>query len=394
MTWRENLLAASFRGAPFEIEASEGDGLGRRKVVFEAPGRDEPFVQDLGAGTRRVRVEAFVVGRDYLARRDRLMAALRRVGAGELVHPTMGTLQATPLTARLVESNTELGMARFALEFVLDATETAVASVVDGPRSAAAASEMVQSSAAVAVALAGGPGVSNLELRRSRDVVAETSRSLADRVRDRIAALDVDLDGTTAAGLVRQLEELGDIALSDGNDFTTWLLGFQEGALGFASGLLSRRAALEELLAFARDLLIPSDGSPGLRVESAAAASSMAIAVEQAAEVGAGWESRSEALEVRDELIAVTDELLERVDDQVAEAVRDLRVAVVESVPDPAVELPELGTYTAAEIEPALVAASRLYDDPDRAQEIATRNGVVHPAFLPAGEPLEVLIGG
>ena len=54
------------RGVGFQVDETEAPIAGRRVAVHEYPGRDEPFVEDLGGaggGTnQRGAVEAFVVG--------------------------------------------------------------------------------------------------------------------------------------------------------------------------------------------------------------------------------------------------------------------------------------------------------------------------------------------
>ena len=93
MAWRDNLVAASFRGAGFSVNGTDAPIAGRRVAVHEYPGRDEPFVEDLGRRTKRWEIEAFVVGDDYAIARDRLIEECDMPGAGELVHPYLGSLQ-------------------------------------------------------------------------------------------------------------------------------------------------------------------------------------------------------------------------------------------------------------------------------------------------------------
>jgi prophage DNA circulation protein len=52
--------------------------------------------------------------------------------------------------------------------------------------------------------------------------------------------------------------------------------------------------------------------------------------------------------------------------------------------------LARLGTYTPLTVLPALVLAHRIYQDATRADELVARNGISHPAFMPA-VALEIL---
>lgn len=391
MTFSDDWLQGSFRGVPFELVGAELED-GRRKVVFQAPGRDAPFVQDLGRAVQKVRLEVFVIGGDYLSRRDRLLQALRRTGPGELSHPYYGTVQATPTEVRVTENNREAGMARLTLTFILGATEVAIGSSASGRQSAETAGEVVAQAAAQSVGLAGSPDRTGLELVDARTAVGDATQSLVDRIRSSISSLEVNLDATSAASLIRQIEDLGDIVLSDGGDFTRWLQGIQSGASFFGAGVLLRVGAVRSLLDFTIELLGLDRSESTDRVRVPVAASVLAAAAQEAAGVGTGWESRQEALKVREELLEVSKTVIERSDDVVGEAIADLRVAIIDAVPDPAAELPELGRYVPPAIEPAIVVAARLYSDPSRSDEIAMRNRVRHPGFVPASTPLEVLI--
>ena len=117
MVWRQNLVPASFRGVGFQVSETEAPIAGRRVAVHEYPGRDEPFVEDLGRVTKRWTIEAFVLGDDYANARDRLIDACDMPDAGELVHPYLGSLQVACTACSLTERTREGRMARFSLQF-------------------------------------------------------------------------------------------------------------------------------------------------------------------------------------------------------------------------------------------------------------------------------------
>ena len=118
MAWRDNLVPASFRGAGFVVSDHEAPIAGRRVAVHEYPGRDEPYIEDLGRRTKRWEIEAFVVGDEYAEARDALIEACDMPGPGELVHPYLGSLQVACTACSLVERTREGRMARFTLSFV------------------------------------------------------------------------------------------------------------------------------------------------------------------------------------------------------------------------------------------------------------------------------------
>ncbi|WON77840.1 DNA circularization N-terminal domain-containing protein [Serratia sp. UGAL515B_01] len=91
MSWKDKLLPASFRGVPFKTKDDEAT-VGRRTQTHEYPNRDKPYSEDLGRVTRRDRISAYVIGDDYQAQRDQLIAAINQGGPGKLIHPQYGEL--------------------------------------------------------------------------------------------------------------------------------------------------------------------------------------------------------------------------------------------------------------------------------------------------------------
>ena len=118
MSWRDRLLPATFRGAPFRVESHAAEASGRRAVVHEYPGRDLPRAEDLGRRAGEYTVEAYVLGRDYDRARDRLIRACAAAGAGDLDHPWLGRLRVICTGCRVSERSGEGGVARLSLTFV------------------------------------------------------------------------------------------------------------------------------------------------------------------------------------------------------------------------------------------------------------------------------------
>jgi len=98
-TWAQMLNQASFRGVPFAVYGGDAR-FGRRLALHEYPGRDKPYIEDMGRSTRRIRMSGFLVtdslvygGGSVLAQRDALVAAVEAAGPGALMHPTLGALK-------------------------------------------------------------------------------------------------------------------------------------------------------------------------------------------------------------------------------------------------------------------------------------------------------------
>jgi len=123
MSWRDDLLPASFRGVPFFVNDHEL-ALGRRNAEHEFPLRDTGFVEDLGKKNRHYRVIGYVIvvpgsGESYFPDRDALIAALEQGGTGTLSHPYLGELTVNVANdCRVKETLEEGGMATFTMEFI------------------------------------------------------------------------------------------------------------------------------------------------------------------------------------------------------------------------------------------------------------------------------------
>ena len=118
MAWRDELRSASFRGVPFQVEGGTLT-FGRRLAVHEYPQREKPYVEDLGKKAREYRLDAFVIGPDYMDKRDALIAALETPGAGQLVHPYFGSVVVTVTGDITVTEMTDRGgMAQISTTFI------------------------------------------------------------------------------------------------------------------------------------------------------------------------------------------------------------------------------------------------------------------------------------
>jgi prophage DNA circulation protein len=106
----------------------------------------------------------------------------------------------------------------------------------------------------------------------------------------------------------------------------------------------------------------------------------------------ADFESREEAIAVRDAIADGLDEQAEAAaTDSSFAALVDLRATLVRSVPGEDHALPRLLSHTPAYTVPSLVLAYRLYGDTASEADIIARNRIRHPGFIAGGEPLEIL---
>lgn len=413
MAWREELHqtsfsrggrsvqapGASFRGVPFHTVDADL-GVGRRSVVHEFPQRDEPYVEDLGRRARTFTVEGYVIGDNYLAERNALWEALEVEGPGELIHPRWGVLWVSVQDqARIKESPREGGIARFSITFIEAGRNVLPNNLPDTTQQVDAACQAVDDAAGdayCAEANVEGPQVladtqaqsfaKDLQglLKTVRQVTS--TEDLADLVRD-IDGVSSSLTGLvrTPVNLVQSLQGLHQQLVGIVNRPLSALAEFR---MVFGS---NQRSGSNAPAGTTRSRVTVNDNARAdLQRRTALAQQARMLTVAIADEE---VQTSDQAVALRDALLVQIDMELEGTDPDVAtaQALISLRLAVTRDVAARAELLQQRSTISVQAVVPALVLAHRVYQDATRADELATRNAVRNPAFVPAGN-VEVLL--
>jgi hypothetical protein len=117
MSWKDNLLPASFRDVEFYV-STDTLNFGRRNVLHEYPYGDTPSNEDLGKKGRTYTVSAFLLGDDYITQRNKLIKALEEeCDAGTLILPTKPAITVIPTSCTCKYSSSEGGIEYFELSF-------------------------------------------------------------------------------------------------------------------------------------------------------------------------------------------------------------------------------------------------------------------------------------
>lgn len=128
--WRAAYQPASFGGAGFHVEVDSQAG-GRRNALHEFPHRDTPWAEDMGRRARHWSVTAYLIGPNYIAARDALIAACEQEGSQSLVHPLLGTVQANCDDYVATERRELGGYCVFELRFVEAGTQPGLSVTAD-----------------------------------------------------------------------------------------------------------------------------------------------------------------------------------------------------------------------------------------------------------------------
>ncbi|MHB9833821.1 DNA circularization N-terminal domain-containing protein [Paraburkholderia terrae] len=113
MSFWDSLQQASYNGIPFGIDATAGR-FGRRVAMHEYPYRDKPWPEDMGQRAREHRITGFLLENDavygggpVIEQLLDLRSVVEVAGPGQLVHPTLGTLQVSVIDFEAVQRKEE-----------------------------------------------------------------------------------------------------------------------------------------------------------------------------------------------------------------------------------------------------------------------------------------------
>lgn len=408
MSWLDSYRPASFRGVAFRVDSHDAK-FGRRQATHEFAERDEPFTEDLGRKAREFSVEALLIGDDYPAQRDQLIEACERGGAGELVHPYLGSKQVhcTGLTVR--EAVSDLRMCRLQISFIEAGAANAPAQVDDPVQGVTRAANDV-----TATSVSAFPG--RFTTKGAPSFVVDAAAGTVTDLSARLSELAANPLGEVqaVAGFVRQVAALGADALRLVTQ-PAMLAGEIVGLVGSIRSVFGTKAdtALRGLRDAYRLPPVGVTGTPSRQrqrtnadalaalVRRAALAELAKVTVIRADETARG--NGSPLFQTREDAVAARDALTDAIDMEIEgpatgteefRALDLLRAEIVRGVPPPGLRLPSLARFTPAATLPSLVVAYQFYGTAARAVEIAERNRSRHPGFLPGGEALQVISDG
>jgi prophage DNA circulation protein len=112
----DELQPASFRGVGFYVKNDKG-AYGRRIVTHEYPMRDNPYNEDMGEKAQKFSVTAYVFGDNWISAKDAVIAAARAKGPAILQLPTEGSKLVVCNSLGVARNKDECGYFELTLEF-------------------------------------------------------------------------------------------------------------------------------------------------------------------------------------------------------------------------------------------------------------------------------------
>jgi prophage DNA circulation protein len=425
MPFETGYREGSFNGASF-FTSQTSDAFGRRGAHHEFPYKDKGMWDDLGAKDPQYQLELYVTNVSpggFASARDALKTALQK-GEGELVHPWLGRHKVVCIDFTIAHSEVELGVARFTATFI-EAESTA-----KKPETNPVAGLMGSASAALdklAAFAASGFSLDGV-LSFVTDVTGGALGGLVDMVKNGVAFVDKAISTLTPfVDLAMKAYNL--VGVVTGLNFS--LGGFLKDRLSLVIskfdsmlprdltreivGIISLAGPATGSVTSAYDFLTSlSDNAENMTAWASPPMAATAQSVERinqnlkalevlfqgAAAIEAAklipyleFDHLGQATLVKEDLLRRFNDLYGKVDYELYRDLVAIVTAAMEIISLKAPNLARLGHRTLKTNLPSVVVAYDIYGNLDKEPDLVSRNSITHPGWLPAGVPLEHLIG-
>lgn len=399
MPWQDQLREASFRGVKFRVENSETDG-GQRQVVHKYPKRNKVYVEEMGLQPDTFTVRAYLIGSEFISERDALIKEMKTPGPGTLVLPTQGSRKVTPQTYRQGYDRQQGGIEYLDLIFIEPGENTYPAGTID-------TGTQVQAAADKAVETIKGVFQANFTVQGFQDFVGNSAQQMNQNLVTAISNA-----GNVRAKIPEQAAIFNDSLLEFEQNIPSLILSpstlvntilNQIGQISAIFDLpMAAYAAYAQLFKFGANALpLPkktrSQQQQALNQDMTFSLVRRASLIGMArTATGIDFDSYDDAVTLRDSLASqIDDEILKIGDTDLDDIYLDLNGVMATMVADVtarAANLERIRTVTYSQTLPSLVVSYDVYETPERADEIVRRNKVNHPGFIPAGQPIQILI--
>lgn len=115
----DDLRPASFRGVGFWV-SQDKESYGRRIVTHEYPMRDKPYNEDLGEKAQKISVTAYLFGDDWISQKEAIVQACRARGPAMLQLPTESPKMVVCNTLSVSRTKDECGFYSLSMEFTVE----------------------------------------------------------------------------------------------------------------------------------------------------------------------------------------------------------------------------------------------------------------------------------
>lgn len=406
--WPRELRSARLGRARFYVDRDSVE-TGRRLIVHEFPHRDTPYVEDMGRNAYRISVTAYVVGNDSDSEALLLRSECESRGPKQLSLPLERFLVHCEKVQRDF-SKDKLGLVAFSLSLVREGVGAAPfpVAVLGHQVNLAIGAVLGPLRAAFGIAFAGigvASFVASAAVSVLRNAAALMSVALMRPGIDilRVPALAVQIGAMfdNAAALTAfgsQATRLSTTSfVTEGRSNTdpevVGLIWEVVNAIGEAASAAEAIEILEPLATFMADSVpdIPSTPSERRLAQNEAALGGVvriaALAAIAAAVVDVTISDRREGIALRARVATLFAAERERAfadsNHELSVAIEDVSGHLVDHISRRIVDLAPMLDIVAPISMPSLWWSNRIYGTHERAGDLARRNRVIHPSFMP-----------
>jgi prophage DNA circulation protein len=430
----DGLQQASWRGVPFAVLAGDGQ-FGRRVAVHEYPFRDKPWVEDLGRSARKINLVGFLItdsavygGGDAIAQTEQMIAAAETSGSGILIHPTLGSLTVSLVAPLAVLARWDNGVRYFELnfQFIESGDATFPASTANTGAATDVAAGAADSAAASDFAAAVTPllPLGGLTIQQTLGAVGAWAGQITGLAADASSLMNLASGLTGPYGRFFNGANAGAFA-----DLPSTLLGsttIETLAIAAAGARATVAAAVASESTLAGELGLPNASPADMATQAQAATAALASTAANPADairtlatlaaysdgaataIGSALDdlhhraavvamarasalyqptSYNDAAAVRTLVAGALDTEItvagDEGDDASFNALRALRVAVVQDLTARGATLAPMIEVDTPSPLPALALAQRLYRDGGRSDQLVAEADPIHPLFMP-----------
>ncbi len=399
MTWREQLRKAKFKGVSFKVDTTDHEG-GQRVALHEYPLKNGVFPEALGLRGDQFSVRAFLIGDNYIADRNALIAKMKESTPGTLVLPTLGAKTVQGLNFRSGYDSSLGGIEYLDLSFI-------EAGFVRFPTKTVDTGSLVQSSATQSVSSLTAAFSNKFNVAGTQGFVSSAAQNLVTK-----AVSAIWNSALSRSGIPTALGNIQTTLASFQAQIPSVILNpvmMAQGLAGLVAQVLNVYAVPIDAYVAYKNLLSFGSSAPSIQattpqtVQQASNQQAIISLTNRTALVGMALASSQMTFPSYDDAVALRDDLADRMDaelilignsndDAAYDDFNTLRAAMVQDITTRAANLARIRSITLNRSIPALALSYRLYQSTDQADDIVSRNQIQNPGFVPAGQPLQILV--
>jgi prophage DNA circulation protein len=341
-------------------------------------------------------VQAYLIGENFIADSEALMAALNKPGPGTLVHPQFGSLKVQPGTFTRNYQTHEGGHARLYIQFYPDGSQVfPTASIATQQATAAKADALNAAAKDDFIKKFVTSGYPDWVATKATAIVNDATNTISN-IANSFPKVPAYASAFEQSVMNLQSSVTSLIANPASLSNSIGLLIFNLSNLaGVPSVALS---AYQSMFTYGSSLPgVPQ--TTGARIQQALNQAAFIALVSQAALAEAARAtsmitpaSSQDAIALRNSMAdSLSTAAQQAPSGSTWQALTDLRVATIQDLTTRAATLPQVASFTPQTTMPSVLVAQRLFGDASQAGSIVARNNISNPGFIAGGSPLEYL---